>query len=157
MLDHHPKDPYKVDSVFEAAKWILKGTNTATAIKKAVAPTPGIITNSAANTAARAQAPIKSETLDATSNAMINMLAYMEECMAALLNARNNRQSQACTPHTLGNGCHFCGEVGHTMVRGNCQVLEAFIQKGKVQHDVKGKVVLLSGTMISNYAGKHLS
>ena len=84
------------------------------------------------------------------------MLAHMEECMAALLNARNNRQSQAHTPQTLGNSRYFCGEVGHTMVRGNCQVLEAFIQQGKVQHNIEGKVVLPSGAMIPNYASKHL-
>ena len=90
-----------------------------------VAPTPSLITNPAITATTRTPAPIETETLDAATNAIISTLAHMEECMAALLNARNNGQS--CAPHTLGNGCHFCGKVGHTMVRGNCQVLEAFI------------------------------
>ena len=131
MPDHHPEDPYKVDNVFEAAKWILKGTDMSTGLVKPVAPTPSLITNptittAARTTAARTPAAVKTETLDATTNAIISMLACMGECMAALLNG------QSCTPCTLGNGSYFYGEVGHSMVRGNCLVLEAFIQQGKV-------------------------
>ena len=81
MPDHYPKDPYKVDNIFEAAKWIFKGTDTATSIKKIVAPIPGLITNSTTRT----PAPIKSETSDAATNAIISMLACMEEHMVALL------------------------------------------------------------------------
>ena len=132
MLDHNPKDPYEVNNVFKAAKWILKGTNTATGIKKTVTPTSGLITNSAANATARAPAPVKLKILDTATNTIISMLACTEEHIAALLNARNNGKSQACASCTLSNSCHFYREVGHTMVRGNCQVLEAFIQQGKV-------------------------
>ena len=154
MLDHHPEDPYKVNNIFEAAQWISKGTNMSTGLAKPISPTPGLITNPAITIIARTPAPVKTETLDTATNAIISMLAHMEEHMTALLDTRNNGQSHA--PHTLGDSCHFCGKVGHTMVRGNCLVLEAFIQQGKVQQNVEGKVVLSSSTMISNYAGKHL-
>ena len=103
MLDYYPENPYKVNNVFEATKWILKGTNTATGIKKTVAPTLGLIINSTTNAPTRVPASVKLETLDIATNAIISMPACMEECIAALLDARNNRQSQAHTPHTLGN------------------------------------------------------
>ncbi|KAG5715278.1 hypothetical protein E4T56_gene9647, partial [Termitomyces sp. T112] len=47
MLDHHPDNPHNVKSIFEGAKYILKGTNTSTS--KSVATTtsttscPGLV------------------------------------------------------------------------------------------------------------------
>ena len=45
MLDHHSKNPYEVDNIFEAAKWILKGTDMFTGLAKTVALISGLITN----------------------------------------------------------------------------------------------------------------
>ena len=96
MPDHHIEDPYKVNNIFEATKWILKGTNTSTGLTKTVSPTLGLITNPTTTT--RTLASVKLETLDTATNAIISMLACMEEHIAALLNARNNAQSGCNVP-----------------------------------------------------------
>ena len=64
--------------------------------------------------------------------------------------------TQAHTSQPPNDGCHFCGETGHTMVHGNCAKLESFISQGKICRNHEGKVILPSGTMIPNYAGKQL-
>ena len=65
MLDHHLKDPYEVDSVFEAVKQVLKGTNTTTSLAKTVATPPSLIINPGTITATKLPALAKTEVLDA--------------------------------------------------------------------------------------------
>ncbi|KAG6882629.1 hypothetical protein C0995_014240 [Termitomyces sp. Mi166 len=50
--------------------------------------------------------------------------------------------------------CHFCGQIGHTMVKGRCLELENYIRAGKCRKNRDNKVVLLSGGYIPQYPKK---
>ncbi|KAG5731785.1 hypothetical protein E4T56_gene1558 [Termitomyces sp. T112] len=143
LPNHHPEDPYEVDQVFEGTKWVLKGTDTSTT--KTSNSTSGIHMSLPP---APSPAP-KQETLElATTTAIVSAL----ECLEALFTNSNAQPRQQFANST----CHFCGETGHTMVRGTCIKLEQMILQGKVCRNAEGKIVLPSGTMIPNYFGKRL-
>ncbi|KAG5716072.1 hypothetical protein E4T56_gene10785 [Termitomyces sp. T112] len=91
----------------------------------------------------------KQETLElATTTAIVSALEHLE----ALLTNSNAQPRQQFANST----CHFCGETGHTMVRGTCIKLEQMILQGKVRRNAEGKIVLPSGAMIPNYFSKRL-
>ncbi|KAG5348853.1 hypothetical protein C0989_007729 [Termitomyces sp. Mn162] len=148
LPDHHPEDPYEVDQVFEGAKWVLKGTDTSTT--KTSNGTSGIHLSSPIANPPTAPSPApKQETLElATTTAIVSTL----ECLEALL---TNGNAQPCQQFA-NSTCHFCGETGHTMVRGTCIKLEQMILQGKICCNAEGKIILPSGTMIPNYFGKRL-
>ncbi|KAG5350561.1 hypothetical protein C0989_010424, partial [Termitomyces sp. Mn162] len=148
LPDHHPEDPYNVDQVFEGAKWVLKGTDTSTT--KTSNGTSGIPSSSPITNALAAPLPTpKQETLELTTTTVI---VSTLECLEALLTNGNAQPHQQFANST----CHFCSEIGHTMVRGTCMKLEQMIQQGKVHWNAKGKIILPSGAMIPNYFSKQL-
>ncbi|KAG6859350.1 hypothetical protein C0995_009464, partial [Termitomyces sp. Mi166 len=50
--------------------------------------------------------------------------------------------------------CHFCRQIGHTMVKGRCLELENYIRAGKCRKNRDNKVVLPSGSYIPQYPEK---
>ena len=93
LLNHYPEDPYEVDQVFEAVKWVLKGTNTAMTSKKL---TP-VSTTTIPTIHSPATTPItivKKEPLDFAAAAIVNALAHMEKQMEAVLNAGSSTQAR---------------------------------------------------------------
>ncbi|KNZ78148.1 hypothetical protein J132_01673 [Termitomyces sp. J132] len=130
LPNHHPEDPYDVDQVFEGAKWVLKGTDTSTT--KTSNGTTGIhLSSPIANPPTVPSPAPKQEALElATTTAIVSALERFT--------------------------CHFCGEMGHTMVRGTCIKLEQMIRQGKIRRNAEGKIILPSGAMIPNYFGKRL-
>ncbi|KAG6858570.1 hypothetical protein C0995_015612, partial [Termitomyces sp. Mi166 len=50
--------------------------------------------------------------------------------------------------------CHFCGQIGHMMVKGRCLELENYIRAGKCRKNRDNKVVLPSGSYIPQYPEK---
>ena len=104
LPDHHPEDPYEVDQVFEAAKWVLKGTDTSTTSKKLTAASPTAVPT----IHSPATAPvtiIKKEPLDVAATAIVNALAHMEKQMEVVLSA--GRSTQANASKTTSDTCHF--------------------------------------------------
>ena len=94
LPNYHLKDPYEVDQVFEAAKWVLKGTDTSTTSKKPTAASPTTI--STIHSPATASVTIvKKKPLDIAVIAIVNTLAHMEKQMEAVLNVGSS--TQACT------------------------------------------------------------
>ncbi|KAG5338761.1 hypothetical protein C0989_006283 [Termitomyces sp. Mn162] len=148
LPDHHPEDPYNVEQVFEGAKWVLKGMDTSTT--KTSNGTSGIPLPLPIVNAPAAPSPTpKQETLElATTTAIVSTLEHLE---ALLINGNTQPRQQFAN-----STCHFCGEIGHTMVQGTCMKLEQMIQQGKVHWNAEGKIILPSGTMIPNYFGKQL-
>ncbi|KNZ78759.1 hypothetical protein J132_10247 [Termitomyces sp. J132] len=91
----------------------------------------------------------KQETLElVTTTAIVSTL----ECLEALLTNSNAQPRQQFANST----CHFCGETGHTMVRGTCIKLEQMILQGKACCNAEDKIILPSGAMIPDYFGKRL-
>ncbi|KAG6860367.1 hypothetical protein C0995_012193 [Termitomyces sp. Mi166 len=57
-------------------------------------------------------------------------------------------------PLLLKDLCHFCRQIGHTMVKGRCLELENYICAGKCRKNRDNKVVLPSGSYIPQYPEK---
>ncbi|KAG6858527.1 hypothetical protein C0995_004780, partial [Termitomyces sp. Mi166 len=57
-------------------------------------------------------------------------------------------------PLLLKDLCHFCGQIGHMMVKERCLELENYIHTGKCRKNRDNKVVLLSGSYITQYPKK---
>ncbi|KAG6893112.1 hypothetical protein C0995_001602, partial [Termitomyces sp. Mi166 len=57
-------------------------------------------------------------------------------------------------PLLLKDLCHFCGQIGHTMVKGRCLKLENYIHAGKCRKNRDNKVVHPSGGYILQYPEK---
>ncbi|KAG6873356.1 hypothetical protein C0992_008833 [Termitomyces sp. T32_za158] len=123
--DHHPLEPYDVEDVLEAGKWVLKGTDTS--ITVCVAPasrpvgngTPGILplpTTSIA-TLLTLNAPsnyVKQEDLDkAILTALSSAMTRLESLMNNSIIANRQRNNQGGNNQPNNNLCHFCGELGH--------------------------------------------
>ena len=89
MPDYYTEDPYKVNNVFEATKWVFKGTNTSIGLAKTVVPALGLITNPVIIAATKTPAPVKLEVLDTTTTAIISTLACIEEHIATLFDTKN--------------------------------------------------------------------
>ncbi|KAG6867130.1 hypothetical protein C0993_006475 [Termitomyces sp. T159_Od127] len=122
-MTHHPEDPYDVKDVFEASTWHPKVANNMVA------------TNSY----------IKKEDMEATISATIT---FAMTCIETMI---NTQLSTSCTPKTANSLCYFCGKLGHTISRGQCNTLEQYIHLGRVRRGTDSKVVLSTGTNIPNY------
>ncbi|KAG5723190.1 hypothetical protein E4T56_gene258 [Termitomyces sp. T112] len=108
LPDHHPEDPYDVDQVFKGAKWVSKGMDTS--MTKTSNGTSGIPSSSPIANAPAAPSPmLKQETMElTTTTAIVSALERLE----ALLTNGNTQPRQQFANST----CHFCSEIGHTMV-----------------------------------------
>ncbi|KAG6897852.1 hypothetical protein C0993_007265 [Termitomyces sp. T159_Od127] len=144
-LTHHPKDPYDVKDAYKAGNWHLKGTDTSLGIPCAKGILPVPTQPQAANNTVTTNSYIKKEDMEAAISAAVASAMTQIETMI---------NTQLSTPHTLNAAnslCHFCGELGHTMSRGRCNILEQYICLGWVRRSTDSKVVLSTGANISNY------
>ncbi|KAG6895128.1 hypothetical protein C0995_013203, partial [Termitomyces sp. Mi166 len=141
---HHPDDPYKVEEMFNAGDWYLKGNTTAMA---SVSPTS-------------ATAPVSAKTTDTsgTDSGYVKREELSQIISDSLAQAieRLSKPSGANTGRPLlpKDLCHFCGQIGHTMVKGRCLELENYIHAGKCRKNRDNKVVLPSGGYIPQYPKK---
>ncbi|KAG6871231.1 hypothetical protein C0995_007024 [Termitomyces sp. Mi166 len=154
---HHPDDPYKVEEMFNAGDWYLKGNITAMASVLPTGCQDGIHPAPSPQTAT---APVNAKTTDASgadseyvkreelSQIISNSLAQAIERLSKPSGANTGRP---LLPKDL---CHFCGQIGHTMVKGRCLELENYIRAGKCRKNRDNKVVLPSGGYIPQYPKK---
>ncbi|KAG6894354.1 hypothetical protein C0992_006465 [Termitomyces sp. T32_za158] len=157
FTNHHPKEPYDVEAVFEVGKWKLHGTDTAIsslnvgAAHSSHSTMPGIIPTSGASITPLLTSPpvadyVKKEEVDAAIAAAVSSTMTHIETMLS-----NSFATQPRANLLGGNLCNFCGEVGHTMTRGRCATLKNHICQGRICQAANGKIVLSSGTLIPNY------
>ncbi|KAG6898755.1 hypothetical protein C0993_004519 [Termitomyces sp. T159_Od127] len=142
---HHPEDPYNVKDVYEAGNWHLKSTDTSLGIPHAKGILPITTQPQVANNTVTTDSYIKKEDMEAAISAAIASIMTHIETMI------NMHLSTPRTPNAANSLCHFCGELNHTMSRGQCNTLEQYIRLGWVWHSTDSKVVLSTGTSIPNY------
>lgn len=147
--NHHLEEPYNVDDIFEAGKWILKGTDTGMSTPRPVAA-PGVLPVPATAiapllTPLPADCYVKKEDLD---TAIAATIASTMTCIETMI---TTSLTTSRTTTSANNLCHFCGEVSHTMTRGCCPTLENYIRQGCIHQAADGKVVLPSSAIIPNY------
>ncbi|KAG6859186.1 hypothetical protein C0995_010854 [Termitomyces sp. Mi166 len=156
-LLHHPDDPYEVEEMFDAGDWYLKGNTTAMASILPTGRQGGILP---APLPQSATAPVSAKTTD-TSGADSGYVKREElsQIISDSLAQAIERLSKPSGTNTgrpllLKDLCHFCGQIGHTMVKGRCLELENYIRAGKCRKNRDNKVVLPSGSYIPQYPKK---
>jgi hypothetical protein len=132
--DQFPDDPYSLDAIHEAARYVLHGTSSALLTSSIATSTPAV--------ARPTTAPeIKME--DITT--IIERLT--DTFVKALAASNNNYGDRPPRPPRESNpGCNFCGDLDH-FVR-ECQIALEFIRLGKCKRNVEGKITLPSGAFL---------
>jgi hypothetical protein len=126
LPDHFPDDPYPLDAIFEAAQYILHGTNSTLLVTS---------TNSMTPQANAVKAEIKMEMEDIT--------AMFERITETFIKALGSQQQNN---HATRDNCNFCGSPEHFI--HNCTEVLEYIKDGKCKHNTEGKVILPSGAYV---------
>ncbi|KAG6882643.1 hypothetical protein C0995_014114 [Termitomyces sp. Mi166 len=95
-----------------------------------------------------ATAPVNTKTTNTSGADSGDSLA---QAIERLSKPSGTNTGQPLLPKDL---CHFCGQIGHTMVKGRCLELENYICAGKCRKNRDNKVVLPSGGYIPQYPEK---
>ena len=142
--DHHPNIPHSIKDVYEAARFILQGANTAP--QNYFAPTPpdvnppfvpdGVVS------IAKREPSVKQEDLS-------TMFSEFTKSIVEALNQNNRNRPSSGAPSSGAAprhpGCNACG--GPHFIK-ECDKIEEMITKGMCKRNVEGKVVLPSGAFV---------
>jgi hypothetical protein len=132
--DQFPDDPYSLDAIHEAARYVLHGTSSALLTSSIAMSTPAV---------ARPTTAPEIKTEDITT--IIERLT--DTFVKALAASNNNYGDRPPRPPRESNpGCNFCGDLDH-FVR-ECQIALEFIRLGKCKRNVEGKITLPSGAFL---------
>jgi len=135
--DHYPDDPYPLDDMHEAARFVLAGTSTS---PNQAAPTQNT-SQSTSTSAPSSSAHVKQEDLALIFD------KFAATIVGALAGAKGNGPPRANTglrPDQIETLiCIFCGLPGHFI--GECLTCQAYINEGKCKRNAEGKVVLPNG------------
>jgi hypothetical protein len=144
--DHHPDDPYDLEYIHEAVKFVLHGTGPSAFQTRLTSPHTSSETSDSSKF-------VKAE--DVTS--MLETLA--QTLVKALVPAQSTSSgtSSEFQPRPPNNGlCNFCGGSGHFI--SDCKMLVQYIIDGKCKKNAEGKVVLPSGAFPPrSLGGRNLS
>ncbi|KAH9475463.1 hypothetical protein JR316_0012574 [Psilocybe cubensis] len=129
--DHYPDEPYDIIDVQTAAKFVLHGTHTASALA----------IPSSTPTASIPDVSIKPEQLG-------SIFTEFTKSIIEALNSTQNR-SRSTEPTTQSGirevKCNFCGKDHYIR---NCDLVEEYRRAGKLKRNTEGKIVLPSGAFI---------
>ncbi|KAL7281404.1 hypothetical protein ACG7TL_004717 [Trametes sanguinea] len=153
LPDHYPEDPYKLDDVYNAAKFVLHGTVTAT-------PPPAHATTSASNSGgttvkiedfASLLRMLTQAASEGTANATANMANRFANTAPGAPGGAPRYQggfAQGDQRNTgvQGNFCHYCGNPGCQL--RNCPFVEEDIRAGRCVRNQDGRVVLPNGNFV---------
>jgi hypothetical protein len=134
--DHYPDDPYPLDDMHKAARFVLAGTSTS---PNQAAPTQNAMQLTSAS-APSSLAHIKQDDLALIFD------KFAVTILGALTGAKSNGPPHAntglCPDQIETLICIFCGLPGHFI--GECLTCQAYINEGKCKRNAEGKVVLLN-------------
>ena len=133
--DHYPDDPYPLESIHEAAKFVLHGTS----------PIPVQLRDSTPSTSQNvASSPVvKTEDITTILDKFASVLLKALTPQVAQQPARrpsNGPQGER------SNNCNFCGNAQHYM--RDCDLVGKYIQDGKIKRNSDNKIILVSGAFI---------
>ena len=142
--DHHPNIPHPIKDVYEAARFILQGANTAP--QNYFAPTPPGVNPAfvpdGAVTIAKREPSVKQEDLS-------SMFSEFTKSIVEALNQNNRNRPSSGAPSAgsapRNTSCILCG--GPHFIR-ECTKLNELIEQGKCKRNAEGKVVLPSGAFV---------
>ncbi|OSD04852.1 hypothetical protein PYCCODRAFT_1363312, partial [Trametes coccinea BRFM310] len=153
LPDHYPKDPYKLDDVYNTTKFVLHGTVTAT-------PPTVHATASASNSGgttvkiedfASLLRMLTQAASEGTANATANMAnRFANAAQGAPGGAPRYQggftQGDQRNTGVQGNFCHYCGNPGCQL--RNCPFVEEDIRAGRCVRNQDGRVVLPNGNFV---------
>jgi hypothetical protein len=154
--NHHPEDPYAMDTVQEAATFLLSHTSPTTP-GTAFSTSPGPPTFLSDARAAppfggippQGQQQVKRETWDMESF-MTGIGKIIADSMAQRSGPYRPPYQPASNPAgPRPNGCHFCG--GFSCRIATCPVVEEYRRAGKCIRNEQGRVCLPSGRFIPGH------
>jgi hypothetical protein len=135
LPNHHPSLPYAINSIYDAAKWVLQG----------VPGTVGI-----ASTAPSYAAPVNLAPIADNGYVKTEQLgSFLNDFKKSVIEALNVNRSRP--PASTGGGaprpskCHFDG--CENFIR-DCPAVEEYIQQGKCRRNHEGKVILSTGAFV---------
>lgn len=129
MSEHHLEEPYNIDQIFEAGKWMLKSIDTGIPLQqstgadnKKIVSMSGLPAPSATN---NHTGFVRKEDLENAVNTVVtNIMNKLETLiLTSFIASKNNMQTGLCC---------FCDKAGHTMTRDCCAIFEQYLHQGRV-------------------------
>jgi hypothetical protein len=143
--DHYPDDPYPLDDIHSAAKFVLASSPTSHSTAQ-----PSHQHSSQAHQSSSTSVPTISSS--APHIKQEDLSAMFEKFAATLVTALAGSKSTSNGPRTNASArsetldnlvCIFCGQSGHFI--SDCLVCASYINEGKCKKNAEGKVVLPNG------------
>ena len=138
--DQHANDPYKVDDVCEAARFLLQNSAASEGPHSSITASRAPALVSSSSPLVPAESPVKAEQF----GLLISQIAKTIERLDAM-SRQGTGQGGGTGPRT--RMCHFCG--GAHFVR-ECPKVDEYITAGKCKRNSEGKVVLPSGIFVTS-------
>jgi hypothetical protein len=132
--DHYPDDPYALNDIHEAAKFVLHGTS----------PIPIHLRDSTATSSQTSAATSSVKTEDI--NAILDKFASTLLKVLTPQIAQSTRRPPNGQPSERHNSCNFCGSLDHFM--RDCELVMQYIRDGKIKRNTEGKIILSTGAFI---------
>lgn len=144
-FNHHPKRAYKIEDVYEAARYIIQDEGgllqrSVHSIAPAITTSP-VAYYSQQPATSSSNMPVKAETF-------ASVMADFSKTIADALHQSNRARITGPTPQSnmqRNTNCNFCG--GEHYIR-ECKVVDEYIVAGKVRRNFEGKVVLSTGAFV---------
>ncbi|KAF8227111.1 hypothetical protein L208DRAFT_1298440, partial [Tricholoma matsutake] len=136
--DHYPDDPYPLNDIHTAAKFVLAGSisSDSTSLLSSHSSAP-----SAIPTTSTSLPQIKSEDLTAI---LEKFTAILITTLAGSKTTNTTRPNSGfCLDQLKTLVCIFCGLTGHFI--SDCLVCQSYINEGKCKKNTEGKIVLPNG------------
>jgi hypothetical protein len=138
LPDHYPDNPYNLEEIHEAAKFVLAGSSTShPPPHQHSTPTP----SQAAPSTSEPHTHIKSEDLNLILERFATTIVTALSAPKPGGQPRNNAPPRQEIIDALV--CIFCGLTGHFI--SECLTCQDYIAKGKCKKNAEGKVVLPNG------------
>ena len=134
--DQHANDPYKVDDVCEAARFLLQNSAASEGPHSLITTSRAPALVSTSSPLVPAESPVKAKQF----GLLISQIAKTIERLDAM-----SRQGAGGGTGPRTRMCHFCG--GAHFVR-ECPKVNKYITAGKCKRNSEGKVVLPSGIFV---------
>ena len=136
LPDHFPDDPYNLDDIHEAARYVLHGTPS-TILMNSIQATSTSASSAASPT--HTEAPIKNEEI-------LQLVERMIESFMKAVPSQNSERTNTGDRPPRRPGCHFCGSLEHFV--SDCPVVSDYIRAGKCKRDVNNRIILPTGAFI---------
>jgi hypothetical protein len=134
--NHHPSLPYKLDEIYDAAKWILQEAPTSFGTPRASA-TPSVDI---------AAAPPRDDFVK--QEQLRSLFSDLTKTISEALNANRSRPPAASSSNPAAPRTNKCMFDGCERFIRDCAAVDEYVRLGKCRRNYEGKVVLSTGAFV---------